>query len=139
MSNLISTLMVVLTLLLVPGGFLQVHVVQQIKQELRTIQADAVRKVAAEGTITPANATLLIRKFIQEEIETKHYRLNSEAISLSVERVGGISEEELTYKDEFIVRIGYPKPPLSSFFSTAKDFSFIMYGTMEPFPYDAQS
>ncbi|WP_019123883.1 hypothetical protein [Brevibacillus massiliensis] len=139
MSNLIATLLVVVSLILVPAGFMQVHVVQQIKQELRTIQANAVMKVAAEGTITPANAKKMIENFIQEEIQTKDYRLKAVDVTVAVERVGGLSEGELTYKDEFKVTLGYPKPPLSSFFSTAKDFSFVMYGTMEPFPYDVQS
>lgn len=137
MNQYIGTLIVLLGLFIIPSAFVQLHVTAQLKQELREIQADAVKKIEAEGNILPANAEGLLRQFVGAEIATKSYRLDQSKLQLSVARVGGISTSELTYKDEFSVTLRYPCPPLISIFSNVKDFRFVMNGTMEPLPYDA--
>lgn len=108
-----------------------------MKQELRELQADAVKKVEAEGTLNPANAGPLFRKFLSDEIANKNFRLDINKLSIKVQRTTGISDDALTYNDEFVCTLTYQKPKLTAFFTNNRDFVFTMRGTMEPLPYDA--
>lgn len=136
MSNYIATLLVLLGIVIIPTGFAQVHVVAQLKQELRQIQADAVKKLEATGSIPIDKAKMNMQAFVREEIAAKKYRLSEQKLGITIVRSGGISTNELTYNDEFVVTITYQRPLLASFFSDRRDFHFEMAGTMEPLPYD---
>ncbi|WP_103108606.1 hypothetical protein [Brevibacillus reuszeri] len=137
MHNYIGTLLSIFVMILIPVGFVQVHVVEQVKQELREIQADAVKKIEAEGNLLPANTKPLLQAFIASEIETKKFRLDINKLKLQVSRTDGISDNALTYNDEFMSTLTYEKLNLVAFFQSNRNFVHTMFGTMEPLPYDA--
>ncbi|MGG4499148.1 hypothetical protein [Brevibacillus reuszeri] len=137
MHNYIGTLLSLLVMILIPVGFAQVHVVEQVKQELREIQADAVKKIEAEGNLLPSNTKPLLQAFIASEFETKKFRLDMNKLKLQVSRTDGISDNALTYNDEFMCTITYEKLNLVAFFQSNRNFVHTMFGTMEPLPYDA--
>ncbi|MGG0937179.1 hypothetical protein ABHN11_13830 [Brevibacillus centrosporus] len=137
MNNYLGTLLSILVMFLISSGFVQVHTVEQMKQELRELQADAVKKVEAEGNLLPANTGPLLRTYLADEIANKNFRLDINKMNITVSRTTGISDDALTYNDEFLCTLTYEKPKLVAFFQNNKKFVFSMRGTMEPLPYDA--
>ncbi|MDC0764241.1 hypothetical protein POF51_26330 [Brevibacillus sp. AG] len=137
MNNYLGTLLSIFVSLVIAAAFIQIHVVNQIKQEMRELQADAVKKIEAEGNLDPVNAQPLLLSYLEDEIATKNFRLDINKLQIKVRRTEGISDGALTYNDEFTCTLTYEKPNLVSFFQSNRDFVYTMHGTMEPLPYDA--
>ncbi|WP_139492549.1 hypothetical protein [Brevibacillus dissolubilis] len=117
MTQLITTLLSVLTLLVVPLGVVQVHTVMQMKMELADLSFSVAKFISNHGGSNDQTVDSSVRQFIQNEIAAKQYDgLRASDIDFQIRRNRTANPTLWSHEDEFTLMLKATFPRFSNLF-----------------------
>lgn len=135
MKNIIALLMCLMLLIMIPAGFVSIHVYIMTESKVSHLAAGLTMYLSKKGTLKPSQASTLVKEYIASEIQQQALELDPTKVNVVVTKDNdSFSDEELTAYDTFQVAVDYPRPWMASWLQ-APDIHVEWAGTMEPVPH----
>ncbi|MGD8192473.1 hypothetical protein ACQCN2_21090 [Brevibacillus ginsengisoli] len=137
MSQLITTILSVLLLLVVPLGVTQVHTVLQMKSECLELSFAATKFLSNHGGKNETEVLHDLKQFIAEEVKDKAYHVSSDDITISATRIHNTFPSLWSHEDEFRISLRMPYPILTNIFPNwERPIESRRIGTIQVMDYD---
>lgn len=137
MSQLITTIISVMLLLVVPLGVAQIHTVLQIKSECLELSFAATKFLTNHGGKNETEVLRDLKQFIAVEVRDKAYHVSSDDITISVTRIQTTFPTVWSHEDEFQLSMSIPYPVLTNLFPEwERPIETQRIGTIQVMDYD---